>query len=195
MAAAVNVPGISDTLKAIIGDLNIDGGGDSAAARSGETDAAFEPRVAQLARPRISIDRRTNSVIVRGSPGDVATIAQVIRELDQPLKMIEIEVIVATASLGVVEELGVALRGLATQRGRANGSAAGDTGCSGRQVGNDAANLFDSNGLNALSLLPAVGASSTIAAFVVRGASSILQVQLKALADNLSSTPIGQSAV
>jgi type II secretory pathway component GspD/PulD (secretin) len=180
---SVTVPGISDTLKAIIGDLNIGGDAGSANARAGESDAAFERRVSQLARPRISIDRRTNSVIVRGSPGDVATIAQVIRELDQPLKMIEIEVIIATASLGVAEELGVALRGSATQRGSANGSAAGDTGSSGGQVGNDAANLFDSDGLNALSLLPAVGASSTIAAFVVRGASSILQVQLKALAE------------
>lgn len=120
---------------------------------------------------------------MRGSPGDVAAIAQVTCGLDQPLKMIEIEMIIATASLGVAEELGMALRGSATRRGRANGSAAGDTGSSGGQLGNDAANLFDSDGLNALSLFPAVGASSTIAAFVVRGASSILQVQLKALAE------------
>ena len=105
---SVTVPGISDTLKAIIGDLNIGGDAGAANARAGESDAAFERRVSQLARPRISIDRRTNSVIVRGSPGDVATIAQVIRELDQPLKMIEIEVIIATASLGVAEELGQA---------------------------------------------------------------------------------------
>lgn len=179
---SVTVPGISETLKAIIGDLNI-GGAEADSVKRDESDAAFERRVSHLARPRISIDRRTNSVIVRGSPQDLLTIEEVIRELDQPLQMIEIEVIIATASLGVAEELGVALRGSATKSGSANGSAAGDTGSSAGQVANDGNNLFDSDGLNALSLLPAIGTSSTLAAFVVRGASSILQVQLKALAE------------
>lgn len=181
----VTVPGIAETLRAIIGDLDI--GGDGTSRRRGddelESEEAFMRRIATLSRPRISIDRRTNSVIVRGSPEDIAVIEDVIRELDQPLKMVEIEVIIATAQVGVAEELGLALRGSDSDTTGPNRSIAADTGSSGGVVNNADANLFDSNGLNALSLLPAAGASSTLAAFVIRGASSILQVQLKALAE------------
>ena len=181
----VTVPGIAETLKAIIGDLEIGGvAAPNAREAAGETDADFMRRLAQLSRPRVSIDRRTNSVIVRGSPADVAAVADVIAKLDQPLRMIEIEVIIATAQLGVAEELGIALRGSTTATNGPNRSAAGDTGSSGGVVGDGGSgDLFDSNGLNALSLLPAAGASSTLAAFVIRGANSILQAQLKALAD------------
>ncbi len=180
----VTTPGIAETLKAIIGDLNI--GGDEAVppVRGGtESETDFLRRMAETNRPRISVDRRTNSVIVRGAPEDVAEIEHVVRELDQPLQMIEIEVVIATAQLGVAEELGVALRGSASRANGTNLSGAGDTGSSGGQVANGDGNLFDSDGLNALSLLPAAGASSTLAAFVIRGANSILQVQLKALAE------------
>lgn len=183
----VTIPGIAETLKAIVGDLEIgvtaEAGSRSERRDGVETEEAFMRRIASLSGPRISIDQRTNSVIVRGSPEDVALIEDVIRELDQPLKMVEIEVIIATAQLGVAEELGLALRGSDATRRGADRSFAADTGSSGGVVNNDAADLFDSDGLNALSLLPAAGASSTLAAFVVRGASSILQVQLKALAE------------
>jgi len=181
----VTVPGIAETLKAIIGDLEIGAVSENARGRddSGESDVAFMRRIAALSRPRVSIDERTNAVIVRGSPDDIEVVADVIRELDQPLRMIEIEVIIATAQLGVAEELGVALRGSAAASGGPNRSVAGDTGTSGDQVGAQSDGLFDSDGLNALSLLPIAGSSSTLAAFVIRGASSILQVQLKALAE------------
>lgn len=183
----VTVPGIADTLKAIIGDLEIGVTAEATRRRTRdgdqESEDAFMRRIATLSAPRVSVDRRTNSVIVRGSPEDVRIIEDVVRELDQPLRMIEIEVIIATAELGVAEELGVALRGSAATEKGPNRSVAGDTGSSGTQVDNADSSLFDSNGLNALSLLPAAGASSTLGAFVIRGASSILQVQLKALAE------------
>lgn len=182
---SVTVPGISETLQAIIGDLQIGVAVEAAGRRDQESESehAFLRRIAALSRPRVSIDERTNSVIVRGSPEDVRTIEQVIHELDQPLAMIEIEVIIATAQIGVAEELGVALRGSSTAQRGPNRSIAGDSGASGGLVNNDDNSLFDSDGLDALSLLPAAGASSTLAAFVVRGANSILQVQLKALAE------------
>lgn len=184
----VTVPGIAATLKAIIGDLEIGVAAEAArrGGRSGadESETAFMRRIATLSRPRISVDTRTNSVIVRGSPQDVRAIEEVIHELDQPLKMVEIEVIIATAQLGVAEELGIALRGSAAQSSGPNRSVAGDTGSSGGQVNNAGGGGFDSDGLNALSLLPAAGASSTLAAFVIRGASTVLQAQLKALAED-----------
>lgn len=182
---SVTVPGIGETLQAIIGDLQIGISEQSTSRPAGqdETEQAFLQRIATLSRPRVSVDERTNSVIVRGAPEDVRTIEQVIHELDQPLEMIEIEVIIATAQIGVAEELGVALRGSATAASGANRSFAGDTGSNGGQVNNQGGGLFDSDGLNALSLLPAAGASSTLAAFVIRGAGDILQVQLKALSE------------
>jgi type IV pilus assembly protein PilQ len=58
-----------------------------------------------LNRPSISIDQRTNSVIVRGTPEQIAAVEAVVEQLDQPVKMVEIEVIIATAQIGVATAL------------------------------------------------------------------------------------------
>ncbi|MBV9735364.1 MAG: type II secretion system protein GspD, partial [Acidisphaera sp.] len=123
-----------------------------------------------IGRPAISVDQRTNSVIVRGSPAAIAAVADVIRQLDQPVQMIEIQVVIATTEVGVAEQLGVALRG-------GNSHTAFDTGTTGGQ-------LTPGVPFNALTLLPAVlGPQSTIASFVVHGSQAFLQAQLSALAD------------
>jgi type II secretory pathway component GspD/PulD (secretin) len=127
--------------------------------------------MAAAGRPRISIDQRTNSVIVRGSPAAIAAVADVLRQIDQPVKMVEIEVIIATAEQGLVNELGVAYRGSA---GR--GGVGFDTGTTGNVLGNVP-------GLNALTLLPAAAAGSTVASFVLSGSGVNLQAQIQALAE------------
>lgn len=125
--------------------------------------------MAGLSRPNISIDQRTNSVIVRGSPAAIAAVADVLRHIDQPVKMVEIEVIIATAELGLVNELGIAYRGLVR-----NGPAF-DTGTSGNLLGN-------TPGFDALTLLPHAAAGATAASFVLKGSGISLQAQLQALA-------------
>ena len=126
--------------------------------------------MATIGKPTFSIDQRTNSVIVRGSPAAIAAVADVLRQIDQPVKMVEIEVIIATAELGVVNQLGVAYRGTT-----GGGGAAFDSGSSGGVLG-------QVPGYNALTLLPNAAAGATVASFVLHGSGTSIQAQLQALA-------------
>lgn len=122
-----------------------------------------------IGRPNISIDQRTNSVIVRGSPAAIEAVAEVLRQIDKPVKMVEIEVIIATAQVGVVNQLGVAYRG------RVRGGVGFDTGSSGGQIGN-------LPGLDPLSLLPITAPGATAVSFVLNGSGVSLEAQIQALA-------------
>lgn len=183
----VTIPGILDTLQAMLGtnSQTVPYATQRAtpspftpllASRTGQTQAptaaAASPEVDRggIGRPNISIDQRTNSVIVRGSPSAIAAVEDVLRHIDQPVKMVEIEVIIATAELGVVNQLGVAYRG--TTRN----STAFDTGTTGGQL------TGGLPGYNALTLLPTAAAGATVASFVLSGSGVSLQAQLQALA-------------
>ncbi len=127
-------------------------------------------RAELIGKPNISIDQRTNSVIVRGSPGSIAAVADVLRQIDQPVKMVEIEVIIATAEVGVVDQLGIAYRG-------SLGSRVGfDTGSSGGELGKVP-------GYDALTLLPSAAAGATVASFVLGKGNLSLNAQLQALSE------------
>lgn len=121
--------------------------------------------VQAMSRPTLSADQRTNSVIVRGSPAAIAAVEAAIEQLDQPVKMVQIEVVIATAQVGVSEELGIAFgaRGRDLGRGDLSGS---------------------SNGIDPVSLLP-VGLTpqGAVASFVARSGQALFQAQLKALAE------------
>lgn len=136
---------------------------------SSETEGSL-PALSAIGRLAISVDQRTNSVVVRGSPAAIQAVEEVIRQIDQPVKMVQIEVVIATAELGVSEEIGIAFRG-ATRRGGAF-----DTGSSGGRAD-------PTTGFNPVSLLPvALGPQATVASFVVQGGQAFLQTQLRALA-------------
>ena len=182
----VTIPGILDTLQAMLGSnsqaapfatqraapapftpLLASRGGPAQAPAAAAP--APEPERAGIGRPNISIDQRTNSVIVRGSPSAIAAVEDVLRQIDQPVKMVEIEVIIATAELGVVNQLGV------SYRGTTRNSTAFDTGTNGGQ-------LAGVPGYNAFTLLPTAAAGATVASFVLSGSNVSLQAQLQALA-------------
>jgi type III secretion system YscC/HrcC family outer membrane pore protein len=182
----VTVPGIADTLRAALGL-------DDRAVTPAGSDAASPAFTAQYGSPRISIDPRTNSVVVQGSPRAIAAVEKIISQLDRPLQMVEIEVLIVTANVGVARQLGINWRGsqvnvgtpystavdTGTQPNTSGGGTSGGTG----QVTNGAnGELFSSNGLDALSLLPAAAAGATTASFVIRGSQAVIQAQLQALA-------------
>jgi type III secretion system YscC/HrcC family outer membrane pore protein len=188
----VTVPGIADTLKSVLGlDERPPAAG---GAGEGATPAGPSP----YGHPRISIDQRTNSVVVQGSQSAIAAVEKIVKQLDRPLQMVQIEVLIVTANVGVAKELGVSWRGSQVYPGNPSSSFATDTGTSanngsssgggstggttGGQVQNGTnGQLFTSNGLDALSLLPAASAGATAASFVIRGGSAVIQAQLKAL--------------
>ena len=188
----VTVPGIADTLKSVLGldeRPPATNGNDPSAAASPVASAPY-------GHPRISIDARTNSVVVQGSPSAIAAVEKIVNQLDRPLQMVQIEVLIVTANVGVARELGVTWRGSQVNTGNPNSSTAVDTGTSAGVTGSSGTTgtgsgqvqngtngqLFTSNGLDALSLLPAAAAGATTASFVIRGGSAVIQSQIQALA-------------
>jgi len=196
---SVSVPGIEDTLQAILGvKVQKSGGADAgpnqadlafgnqgSAAAGGERGLGLNQasalfRLKQLTRPTISIDQRTNSVIVRGSKLAIAEVEEVIRQLDQPQKMLEIQVVILNAAKGVTEQLGIDFRALRRTENNKRGFGI-DTGTSGDQASTT------SVGSDAVTLLPGTSPSDLLASFIVAGSKNFLQVQLAALsADNRS---------
>ncbi len=183
----VTVPGIAETLRTALGL-------DDRAATPAGSDASSPAFTAQYGAPRISIDPRTNSVVVQGSPRAIAAVEKIISQLDRPLQMVEIEVLIVTANVGVARQLGINWRGskvqplgtpysTAVDTGTQPNTSGGGTGGGTGQVTNGAnGQLFSSNGLDALSLLPAAAAGATTASFVIRGGQAVIQAQLQALA-------------
>jgi len=186
----VTVPGIADTLRSVLGI-------DERSAAVAGSDTAPPAPPSPYGQPHISIDPRTNSVVVRGSHEAIAAVEKIITQLDRPLQMVQIEVLIVTANVGVAKQLGIAWRGSQVNVGNTPHSFAADTGTSagatttgggtGSQAGagqvtvGTAGQLFSSTGLDALSLLPAGAAGATTASFVIRGGQAVIEAQLQAL--------------
>ena len=185
----VTVPGIAETLRSALGlDERI-----PSTAGNEPPQTAPSP----YGHPRISIDPRTNSVVVQGSAQAIAAVEKIIAQLDRPLQMVQIEVLIVTANVGVARQLGIDWRGSQVNVGSTNSLAfdtgttagatttgsTGGTGTAGGQVtvGSNG-NLFSTSGLDALSLLPAAAAGATTASFVIRGGQAVIEAQLQALA-------------
>jgi type IV pilus assembly protein PilQ len=170
----VTIPGVSETLFILMGESP-----DTGQTRSQDDPNMFFSAASQPP-PRISIDPRTNSVVVQGTRTQIEQVRSIIRQLDRPLQMVQIEVIIASADVGVVRQLGLSLRGSIVNDDGSPASIAGDSGVGpGAGVGNPPGGIFDVSGLDALNLLPN---APTSASFVIRGGEVVLQAQLSALA-------------
>ena len=189
-----SVPGIEETLHKILGlrppgeqqnqaglpSPPVAGGATGTNVLGSDADPstpAYEAALmAQILKPIISVDQRTNSVIVRGTDQAIASVEEIIKQLDQPLRMIEVEVAIVKADSNVTEELGIAWR--ARERKNTGGlrSGAVDSGTSNGRASDT------STGLDAISLLPTQGAGRTVASFIIVGGETFLQAQLSAFA-------------
>jgi type III secretion system YscC/HrcC family outer membrane pore protein len=185
----VTVPGIAETLRSVLGL-------DEHPAATAGADAPPAPP-SPYGHPRISVDPRTNSVVVQGSHDAILAVEKIIDQLDRPLQMVQIEVLIVTANVGVAKQLGIDWRGSQVTPNGTPHSFAADTGTSsgpttgggtgggqsgsGQVTNGPGAQLFSSNGLDALSLLPAAAAGATTASFVIRGGQAVIQAQLQAL--------------
>ena len=99
----VKVPGIEETIRALIGD---------SADLKERLPEEFQKELAELAPDAlsglfISTDPRTNSVILRGTPSDLDSVEALVRRLDKPVPLIQIEVLIVRAQRGVSETFGV----------------------------------------------------------------------------------------
>ena len=179
----VTIPGIEDTLISILG-LNDPSIPPMPGAPGGGVAGMQLAEQRFFTQPRISIDPRTNSVVVRGTPEAIAQVEMILRELDRPLKMIEIEVLIVSADVGVAQQMGLNWRSSVINSGGTPNSLAFDTGTSGGRIGNGTGtDPFSTNGFDALSLLPTgVSSASTAASFILRSSAGVLQTQLQLLA-------------
>lgn len=186
----VTVPGIADTLRSALGIED---------RPAGAAGSDIAPPPAPYGQPHISIDPRTNSVVVQGTPEAIAAVEKIITQLDRPLQMVQIEVLIVTANVGVAKQLGIAWRGsqvnvggshsfaadtgttAGASTGGGSGSGIGGQSGSGQVTVGNNGQLFSSSGLDALSLLPAAAAGATTASFVIRGGQAVIEAQLQAL--------------
>jgi type II secretory pathway component GspD/PulD (secretin) len=99
----IKIPGIEDTLKALLGDI-----GKVKEGLSEKQQKEIERTKPVLATSlSFSADARTNSIIVRGTQEDIDKVKRVIDELDRPVPMVEIDVMIIRAQRGISETLGV----------------------------------------------------------------------------------------
>lgn len=212
----VTIPGIDATLKSMLGiaEEKIE----KAAAPATNNGVGAQPVPMQdLARvrrelmgvpPIISIDPRSNSVIVRGSRRAIKEVRGLIQQLDKPVPLVEIEVMIVRARRGVSEQLGVKWGGalVGSQGGEANnfgfgvstGIASGDLVAPRSALPGQERTIKDINSdtgiastqtsatlidpVNPFSLLPTT-LGGTLASFVFRGSEWALQAQINALAE------------
>lgn len=97
----ITIPGIIDSLEAFLGTMEVQ---DSARGTSRRSDAVGPDR---QRRPMVSVDHRTNSIIVQGSPAQVEAIAQVVERLDEPVPLVEIEVMIVDGVVDIIREIGI----------------------------------------------------------------------------------------
>ncbi|MEO5326645.1 MAG: hypothetical protein H7829_00195 [Magnetococcus sp. THC-1_WYH] len=104
----IEVPGIIDSLKAFVGSEEITVV-DGKSRRREESNSQEDPlsQSQRSSKPIISIDRRTNSVIVQGTLAQIELIQSVVMSLDQSVPLVQIEVMIVDGEASVTEQLGV----------------------------------------------------------------------------------------
>ena len=212
----VTIPGVDETLRSLLGI-----GEKSSAVAGGDEGRGSLINVVReelgLAPPTISIDTRTNSIIVRGSKRAVEQVEDLVKRLDRRLPLVEIEVIIVAAQKGVSAGLGIKYGAEGVKNSRVgfglNSGIEGDlvptrnsfdrtpvqttttvdegtTIVTNAEPTNDAgvSTPFSIAPLSPITLLP-TGSDATVATFVFRGANISLQAQLQALSrDNKAQT-------
>lgn len=101
----VQIPGIEDSLKKLLGS-------DEKLREGLSEDLKKELAAIAPVGSRgvfVSADNRTNSVIVRGAPEELDRVQAIVRSLDKPVPMVEIEVIIVKAERGLSNTFGVDL--------------------------------------------------------------------------------------
>ncbi|MBF0180563.1 MAG: hypothetical protein HQM03_11125 [Magnetococcales bacterium] len=105
---SVSLPGIIESLKVFVGALEVrDERSDKTPNPKLESAIAQAIALGPMGKPVVSIDQRTNSVIVQGTSEQIGRIQKVIEELDQRVPLVEIEVMIVDGLADVTRQLGV----------------------------------------------------------------------------------------
>ncbi len=140
-------------------------------------------------RGSVSIDERTNALLVRELPENIAVIRDIVKSLDVPVKQVQIEARIVTVNEGDLEELGVRW-GYSSTNGSHTSSATLESNLYGAGLydsGSGEINRHAQSGLpiddflNVNLAATAAGASSIAFQVAKLGADTLLDLELSAL--------------
>ncbi|NGZ27467.1 MAG: hypothetical protein G8345_11340 [Magnetococcales bacterium] len=177
----ITIPGIIESLNAFLGgSLDIREAGKPVTTHTPQENSNGNV-FSGSPRPTVSIDQRTNSVIVQGTPTQVETIDRVINQLDKPVPLVEIEVMIVDGMTDIIRELGIGW-GVAGYAGK---NAAGQNFNQLSTDGTAPTTLPNANsGFYDLASRPTLTSSGARASFIFRGAREVLNARLDMMAQD-----------
>ncbi len=140
-------------------------------------------------RGSVSIDERTNALLVRELPENIAVIRDIVKSLDVPVKQVQIEARIVTVNEGDLEELGVRW-GYSSTNGSHTSSATLESNLYGAGLYDSGSGEINSHAQSGLPIddflnvnLAATAAGASSIAFQVAklGADTLLDLELSAL--------------
>jgi type II secretory pathway component GspD/PulD (secretin) len=120
----------------------------------------------------LKVDARTNSLIVKDYPDRIEEIKKIIIKLDKPVKLIEIEVTIATGSKGFTNRLGMALGMVEVNGARTTGFSTSDG------ISSNINNIQQSKPVDTLATSGILGLS---ASYLFSNSKQIINSQLSAM--------------
>lgn len=140
-------------------------------------------------RGSISIDERTNALLIRELPENVTVIRDIVKSLDVPVKQVQIEARIVTVNEGDIEELGVRWGHTTTNGSHSSGSsiesnlfAAGLYGAGEQGEGQEGKKMVSIDDFLNVNLAATTTGASSIAFQVAKlGADTLLDLELSAL--------------
>jgi len=152
----IKVESLEDTLRGLLGTgyvehQNKDINGTTSLVQSKKSEDSY-----------LKMDARTNSIIIKDYPDRIAEIKQIIKRLDIPAKLIEIEVTIATGTTGFTNQLGMALGGTKKVGDRTYGASTSSSIANNLNTPSSAKLLQPSGALGLSGSMLFTGAKSTI---------------------------------
>ncbi|MBF0459884.1 MAG: hypothetical protein HQL87_00660 [Magnetococcales bacterium] len=105
----ITLPGILDSLRAFVGPITVLDASKDESEDKGVKEAKHPAPTDTRNKPLVSVDVRTNSIVVQGSPTQIKRVADVVKKLDKEVPLIEIEVMVVAGSVDTSKSFGVQL--------------------------------------------------------------------------------------
>ncbi|MBF0145966.1 MAG: type II secretion system protein GspD [Magnetococcales bacterium] len=101
----VTLPGILDSLRAFVGPITV-----YDASKEDKKSAQESPTsVSSGNKPVVSVDVRTNSIIVQGTPNQIKRVIDVVKKLDKEVPLVEIEVMIVAGTADASRKFGIQL--------------------------------------------------------------------------------------
>ena len=123
-------------------------------------------------RGKLSVDKRTNTILVRDLASNISAVKQIVRSLDVPIKQVQIEARIVTVDEGHLEELGVRWGLSRTNR---------TTGIDGSIEDNNLDEVTIDQILNINLGSPSINAASIAFKFAILGSDVLLDLELSAM--------------